>query len=76
MAGDQVVRKTRKETKRDSIRRIREQKRASGRILVTTDLPGDLIEKIDALKESRGVRGRTPIIEEAIRTFFAAKSPS
>ena len=37
---------------------------------MNTDLPAELVEAIDKLKEARGVRGRTPIIEEALRFYF------
>ena len=37
---------------------------AAGRQLVNTYLPAELIELIDQTKEVKGVRGRTPIIEE------------
>jgi metal-responsive CopG/Arc/MetJ family transcriptional regulator len=48
----------------------RERRKAAGRIFVHTDLPGDLVAAIDQLKEARGVRGRTPIIEEALRVYI------
>ncbi len=43
---------------------------AAGRQLVNTYLPAELIEQIDQTKEAKGVRGRTPIIEEALRFYF------
>lgn len=43
---------------------------AAGRQLVNTYLPAELIELIDQTKEVKGVRGRTPIIEEALRFYF------
>ena len=43
---------------------------AAGRQLVNTYLPAELVEAIDRLKEARGVRGRTPIIEEALRVYI------
>lgn len=52
----------------------RERRRAAGRILVTTDLPADLVEAIDKRKAEAGVRGRTPIIEEAVR-FYIENAP-
>ncbi|WFS69608.1 ribbon-helix-helix protein, CopG family (plasmid) [Agrobacterium leguminum] len=52
----------------------REKRRAAGRVLVTTDLPADLVEAIDKRKAESGVRGRTPIIEEALR-FYIENAP-
>ena len=43
---------------------------AAGRQLANTYLPAELIELIDQTKEVKGVRGRTPIIEEALRFYF------
>ena len=43
---------------------------AAGRQLVNTYLPAELIELIDQTKEVKGVRGRTPIIEEALRFYI------
>ena len=43
---------------------------AAGRQLVNTYLPAELIELIDQTKEVKGVRGRTPIIKEALRLYF------
>lgn len=48
----------------------REKRRAAGRVLVTTDLPADIVEAIDKRKAESGVRGRTPIIEEALRFYI------
>lgn len=42
----------------------------AGRLLVNTYLPGELVELIDQAKEAKGARGRTPIIEEALRFYF------
>lgn len=42
----------------------------AGRQLVNTYLPGELVELIDQAKEAKGARGRTPIIEEALRFYF------
>lgn len=55
---------------RESVQQVRERLRAAGRILVQTDLPRDLVEAIDQIKFETGARGRTPIIEEAIRSFI------
>ncbi len=48
----------------------RERRRAAGRVLVTVDLPGELVEAMDRLKEANGVRSRAPIIEEAMRLLI------
>jgi len=61
---------TREQSKRESVRNLRARRRAQGRVLVTTDLPADLIEAIDLSKEAKGMRGRTPIIEAALRFYF------
>ncbi|MBB3811664.1 ribbon-helix-helix domain-containing protein [Pseudochelatococcus contaminans] len=37
---------------------------------MNTDLPAEMVKAIDQLKEARGVRGRTPIIEEALRVYI------
>ncbi len=43
---------------------------AAGRIALTTYVPTDLLEQIDRIKEQRGVNGRAPIIEEALRLLI------
>ena len=48
----------------------RERRRAAGHILVTVDLPGELVEAMDQLKEANGVRSRAPIIAEALRFYI------
>lgn len=47
---------------------------AAGRIALTTYVPTDLLAKIDKIKEQRGVPGRAPIIEEALR-FYIENAP-
>lgn len=46
---------------------------ASGRVALNTYVPGELVEAIDRIKEQRGVTGRAPIIEEALRFYIEAK---
>ncbi|MER9586199.1 hypothetical protein [Mesorhizobium sp. M0276] len=46
---------------------------AAGRQLVNTYLPAELIVQIDQTKDAEGVRGRTPIIEAALRFYFEKK---
>ena len=58
---------------RDRVSAHRERLRAAGRVYVNTDLPHDLIEMIDQSKEAEGMRGRTPIIEQALRFYFEKK---
>jgi metal-responsive CopG/Arc/MetJ family transcriptional regulator len=41
---------------------------------VNVDLPGDLVEVVDRLKEAQGVKSRAPIIEEALR-FYIENAP-
>jgi hypothetical protein len=55
---------------KELVRAHRERRRAAGRVLVNTDLPAEMVKAIDQLKEARGVRGRTPIIEEALRVYI------
>ena len=58
---------------RESVAEHRERLRAAGRMLLTTDLPMELIEAIDKHKAEIGVRGRTPIIEDALRVYLKRK---
>lgn len=59
--------------KLESVRNLRARWRAEGRILVQADLPGELVAAIDRLKDDAGLRGRAPIIEEALRFYIEAK---
>ena len=43
---------------------------AAGRIALTTYVPTDLLAESDKIKEQRGVPGRAPIIEEALRLLI------
>ena len=43
---------------------------AAGRVAVNTYLPGDLVARIDQIKEERGASSRAPIIEEALRLLI------
>nr|WP_249731690.1 ribbon-helix-helix protein, CopG family [Chelatococcus sp. HY11] len=36
-------------------------------------MPGDLVAAIDRLKDDAGLRGRAPVIEEALRFYIEAK---
>lgn len=60
-------------TARERLIAHRERRRAAGRVLVTTDLPGDLVARIDQIKEERGASARASIIEEALRFYFEQK---
>ena len=40
---------------------------------VQADLPGELVAELDRLKDDAGLRGRAPIIEEALRFYIEAK---
>jgi hypothetical protein len=51
----------------------RQRLRAAGRTFVNTDLPVDLVARLDQIKEARGVPSRAPIIEEALRFYIEAK---
>lgn len=59
---------------RERVAAFRQRRRATGRVLVSTDLPGDLIAAVDQIKQERGVSSRTPIIEEALR-FYIDQQP-
>ena len=65
--------RTREQVKLESVRNLRARWRAEGRILVQADLPGELVAAIDRLKDDAGLRGRAPIIEEALRFYIEAK---
>jgi len=58
---------------RDRVSAQRERVRAAGRTHLYTDLPNELIEAIDRLKEERGASSRAPIIEEAVRLLIEKK---
>jgi hypothetical protein len=55
---------------RESVADHRARQIAAGRHLVNTYLPTELIDLIDQTKESQGIRGRTPIIEQALKYYF------
>jgi len=52
----------------------RERLKAAGRIYVNTDLPANLVARLDQIKEAKGVSSRAPIIEEALR-FYIENAP-
>ena len=58
------------ERKRESLQKLRERRRAEGRVMLSTDLPEDIVETMDNIKVARGLRGRTEIIEEALRFYI------
>jgi metal-responsive CopG/Arc/MetJ family transcriptional regulator len=47
--------------------------REAGRTFVNTDLPVELVARLDRIKEERGASSRSPIIEEALRFYIEAK---
>ena len=51
----------------------RQRLRAAGRTFVNTDLPVELVARLDRIKEERGASSRAPIIEEALRFYIEAK---
>ncbi|PIO96360.1 ribbon-helix-helix protein, CopG family [Pleomorphomonas carboxyditropha] len=71
-----MVSLAREQAKLESVRVLRARLRAEGRILVQADLPGDLVTELDRRKNEAGLRGRTPIIEEALRFYFEQKQGS
>jgi metal-responsive CopG/Arc/MetJ family transcriptional regulator len=48
----------------------RARQAAAGRVALNTYVPGDLVEALDQIKERRGVPGRAPLIEEALRLLI------
>jgi metal-responsive CopG/Arc/MetJ family transcriptional regulator len=48
----------------------RQRLREAGRTFVNTDLPVDLVARLDRIKEERGASSRAPIIEEALRFYI------
>ena len=48
----------------------RQRQLAAGRVLLHSYLPGDLVARIDQIKEERGASSRAPIIEEALRLLI------
>ncbi len=55
---------------REKVAAHRARQIAAGRIALTTYVPTDLLAQIDKIKEQRGVPGRAPIIEEALRLLI------
>jgi len=55
----------------EMVSRLRKKRIAEGRTYVHLDLPAELVERCDALKEQRRLAGRAPIIEEALKEYFA-----
>ncbi|MCH4543769.1 MULTISPECIES: ribbon-helix-helix protein, CopG family [Hyphomicrobiales] len=51
----------------------RQRLREAGRTFVNTDLPVELVARLDRIKEERGASSRSPIIEEALRFYIEAK---
>ncbi|WP_167331218.1 ribbon-helix-helix protein, CopG family [Sinorhizobium fredii] len=47
----------------------REKVRAAGRTFVNTDLPTDLVDCLDRIKEERGMASRAQVFEEALRAY-------
>ncbi len=48
----------------------RARQAAAGRAALNIYVSGELVEAIDKLKEQRGMAGRAPIIEEALRFYI------
>lgn len=62
--------KQRAEQIRKDVAAHRARQAAAGRSSLTTFVPNELLEAIDRIKEQRGVNGRAPIIEEALRLLI------
>ncbi|WP_180609143.1 ribbon-helix-helix protein, CopG family [Agrobacterium vitis] len=54
----------------ERVNALRARRRAAGRVILTTDLPAELIDCLDRIKEGRGVSSRAPLVEEALRLFI------
>ena len=52
----------------------RERLRAAGHTSANTNLPADLVARLDQIKEAKGASSRAPIIEEALR-FYIENAP-
>ena len=55
---------------RENVRAHHERQIAAGYMKMTVYLPGDLIKRIDQIKEERGLSGRAQIVEEALRLLI------
>ena len=62
--------KQRAEQIRKDVAAHRARQAAAGRSSLTTFVPNELLEAIDRIKDQRGVNGRAPIIEEALRLLI------
>ena len=58
------------ERTRKDVAAHRARQLAAGRIALTTYVLSDFLALIDQIKEQRGVNGRAPIIEEALRFYI------
>jgi hypothetical protein len=56
--------------KNEILAAVRQRQKDAGRVLVQAALPADLIEIVDRMKEERGLSGRGPLIEEALRLLI------
>ncbi len=66
-----MMRKTSgRKTKSEYLAVYREKKLAAGGHLVNVYLPAHLVEILDQMKEDEGMRGRAPIISEALEVYF------
>ncbi|MGV2121408.1 MULTISPECIES: ribbon-helix-helix protein, CopG family [Rhizobium/Agrobacterium group] len=54
----------------ERVNALRARRRAAGRVILTTDLPSELIDCLDRIKEGRGVSSRAPLVEEALRLLI------
>lgn len=48
----------------------RQRRKAAGLLTVTSDVPRELVAEIDLIRDQRGLAGRGPIIEEALRFYI------
>jgi metal-responsive CopG/Arc/MetJ family transcriptional regulator len=54
---------------REKVAAHRERLKAAGRIYVSTDLPADLVDRLDKIKTERGMASRAQLFEEVLRLF-------
>jgi len=54
----------------ERVNALRARRRAAGRVLLSADVPAELLHCLDEIKAKRGSSSRIPLIEEALRLFI------
>jgi hypothetical protein len=52
-------------------RAVRARARAAGCIQLSSIVPGDLVARLDAVKQARGLASRNQALAEVLREYFA-----